>query len=47
MSEIFIYFELVILLAEHVFIKVVSYGIKDKHCGNVDIKLKLNSEVDD
>ena len=28
-------------------IRVVSYGIKDKHCGNLDIKITLNSEVDE
>ena len=27
------------------FIRVVSYGIKDKHCGNLDIKLRLILEV--
>ena len=27
-------------------VQVVSYGIKDKHCGNVNIKLTLQSEVE-
>ena len=35
-----------IWLASHVFIRVVSFGIQDKHCGNVNIKLTLQSEVE-
>ena len=33
-------------MALRVLISVVSYGIKDEHYGNVDIKLMLQTEVE-